>query len=166
MTSPATSAPLSPSHPPEPSEPGQRFGAGKVLISLVALIAGLGAFLADWNATHIYNPDWPPHAKFHNGQTMNFGVLLAAGSLFFLWLRREYGLAQLRLGVTFAALYWVAQVPAILYPGAALYDPEHAGMFPVVLGLQINQLVLDVVFFALLAAGYALERRRLRRVLG
>jgi hypothetical protein len=45
----------------------RRFGAGKVLSSLVAAETAVGPYLADWNETHIYNPAWPPHAKFHNG---------------------------------------------------------------------------------------------------
>ncbi len=33
----------------------------------------------------IYNPTWPPHAKFHNGQTMSMGAGLAAMTLWQLW---------------------------------------------------------------------------------
>ncbi len=44
--------------------------AGKMLITIVAAYAAFGSYVFDWNKTHIYNPDWPPHAKFHNAQTM------------------------------------------------------------------------------------------------
>jgi hypothetical protein len=63
----------------------RRFGAGKVLISLVAAETAVGPYLVDWNETHIYNPAWPPHAKFHNGQTMSMGAGLAAMTLWQLW---------------------------------------------------------------------------------
>jgi hypothetical protein len=43
---------------------------GKVLITVVALWSTGGSYIFDWNATHIYNPRWPPHAKCHNAQTM------------------------------------------------------------------------------------------------
>lgn len=59
--------------------------AGKVLISSVALLGPVGAFTADWNETHVFNPKWPPHAKFHNGQTIATAVELAALSLWQLW---------------------------------------------------------------------------------
>ncbi|GME37805.1 hypothetical protein B0H19DRAFT_1163957 [Neofusicoccum parvum] len=54
---------------------------GQTLLTLVALITSTGCFLADWNETHIHNPTWPAHAKFHNGQTMSFGALLGACTL-------------------------------------------------------------------------------------
>ncbi|KAF2136934.1 uncharacterized protein K452DRAFT_291971 [Aplosporella prunicola CBS 121167] len=58
---------------------------GRLLISLAALVTGLGALAADFNVTHIYNPTWPGHAKFHVGQTMAMAVLLCCASLWLLW---------------------------------------------------------------------------------
>ena len=58
------------------------FTPGRILIVLGNLLYSIGAFLADFNETHVYNPTWPPHARFHNGQTMTLGVLLAAMSLY------------------------------------------------------------------------------------
>jgi hypothetical protein len=40
---------------------------GRILLSIVALVTSCGCFVANWNASHIYNPLWTPHAKFHNG---------------------------------------------------------------------------------------------------
>jgi hypothetical protein len=53
-----------------------RFGAGKVLISLVAAETAVGPYLADWNETHIYNPAWlvgRPVTPF--GRSYAFAVL-------------------------------------------------------------------------------------------
>ncbi|MFL6124904.1 DUF6640 family protein [Actinophytocola sp.] len=55
----------------------KNFPFGKVLISLSAVGTMVGAYAADWNETHIYNPTWPPHAKFHNAQTMSMGAALS-----------------------------------------------------------------------------------------
>lgn len=56
---------------------------GRALLSLSALGQILGPFLADFNETHVLNPNWPPHARFHNGQTMSMGLLLGITTLFY-----------------------------------------------------------------------------------
>ncbi|WFR67483.1 hypothetical protein P9139_02730 [Curtobacterium flaccumfaciens] len=58
---------------------------GKVLLTVTALYAGAGPYVFDWNKTHIHNPDWPPHAKFHNAQTMSLGAALSAAALTAIW---------------------------------------------------------------------------------
>ena len=83
-----------------------------------------GSFLADWNTTHIYNPHWPPHARFHNGQTMSVGVLLGLAALFFTWRRRGDARTNLLAAGLFAAFYWVSQGMAFLFPGVAWTDPD------------------------------------------
>lgn len=48
-----------------------------------------GGFLADWNRTHLFNSDWPPHARFHDVHTVLLGSLLGGSGLYFL--RRSGG---------------------------------------------------------------------------
>lgn len=143
-----------------------RWQIGRLLISLVALFTAVSPYLADWNETHIYNPFWPPHAKFHNAQTMVLGALLGLLSLYCLWLRRGVSERQkLNEGAVLATLYWFAQVLAISFPGTALADPQIKGVqMPVVLGIELNQLIADlVVIFPLLILGYLLGKRALDR---
>jgi hypothetical protein len=139
-----------------------RFSTGKLLISLVAIFTAVSPYLADWNETHIYNPLWLPHAKFHNAQTMVLGALLGLLSVYCLWLRRETSAKQrLNEGAVLASLYWLAQLPAAFFPGAALTDPGGVKM-PIILGVEFNQLTLNItVIFPLLILGYYLERRSL-----
>lgn len=138
---------------------GLRVGAW--IITLVALLTIFGPYLADWNETHIYNPRWPPHAKYHNAQTMAFGPLLGALALYFLWGRRGDEKSNTTIAMIFAGLYWAAQSLAFLFPGVAPFDPEFAaGAPPSLFGLP-GQLATDIVIFVLLGIAYLLEQKRL-----
>ena len=137
-----------------------KISIGKWLLSLIALLTVLGPYGADWNETHIYNPNWSPHAKFHSAQTMLLGTLLGLLSLYFLWSRRWRAQGGLRVGAILAALYWVTQFGSIFFPGTAMVDPEFAGHIPLIGVLGLNQLALDLMLLGLVALGFWLERRR------
>jgi hypothetical protein len=96
---------------------------GKIVLSVVAVLTVVSPFLADWNATHIYNRNWPPHAKFHNAQTMSMAVLLGVAALFFLWRSRNHK-TDLLAGIMFTGFYWVSQASSFLFPGVAWTDPD------------------------------------------
>jgi hypothetical protein len=143
-----------------------RWSAGRIIISIVGLFTMISPYLADWNVTHIYNPTWPPHAKFHNAQTMVLGAFLGALTLYNIWLRKNLSEKQiLNESTVLASLYWLAQLPAILFPGTKLVDPgTQSVVMPVVFGIQFNQLVMNItVLFPVLLLGYTIERRRLGR---
>ena len=95
--------------------------SGRALLTLSAIAQTSGAYIADWNETHVLNPNWPPHARFHNGQTMSMSAGLGLCSLYYTW--RAYPTVQSsRQGVVtamlFGSLYWVTAFSGVLYPGA------------------------------------------------
>ena len=132
---------------------------GKILLTLDAIGLLFGAPLADYNHTHIFNPRWPPHAKFHGAQTITLSVALGLATLYNTWLsgtaggggadaRRE----SLRNALFCGTIYWLAGMASILYPGTAGLDPEFGGPgFP--------QLRLFTAFAGLGVAGWFLESR-------
>lgn len=101
-----------------------RATVGRIVHTLVALVTGVGAFVADFNATHIYNPRWPPHAKFHTGQTMSMALALALPALFFTWRRAGDARTNVLAATLFAGTYWWTQAAANFFPGVAWTDPE------------------------------------------
>ena len=143
-----------------------KWTTGRLLISLVAVFTAVSPYLADWNVTHIYNPAWPPYAKFHNAKTMVLGALLGVLSIYCLWLRKEISEQQKLNGATvLASLYWLAQIPAKFFPGTALNDPGMNSLtMLVIFGIEFNQLTLGItVIYPLIVVGYYLESRSLRR---
>ncbi len=136
---------------------------GRWLLSLVGLLTSLGCWAADYGKTHMFNDRWPPHAKFHNGQTLMFGTLLGLLTLFYTWRRRGLGADNLKAAALFASLYWITQATAGLLPNTALMDPEFVGSTRLPFGLTGPQPFLDLVTLVVIAAAYALESRWLGR---
>jgi hypothetical protein len=135
-----------------------KLSIGNMLISIVAIWALGGSYIFDWNHTHIYNPHWPPHAKFHNAQTMLLGTCIGITALWMLWFADVKELLKLRLTIVLASFYWITQVGATLFPGTALTDPEFH--YP---GEPPHQLIVDIVMLILLSTGYWLEQRRINK---
>ena len=128
----------------------------------------VGPYVADFNETHIYNPKWTPHAKFHTGQTMSMGLYLGLSTLYFLWkpisnsaskeVQRSLEKERLGMAMVLAAMYWVTQLAAILYPGTLGYDPEFGEGFP--------QLWISGGHLTIGGLGYLLESRRIEKLGG
>jgi hypothetical protein len=51
---------------------------GRQILTMLAALTAVGGFLADWNRTHLFNPNWPPHTKYHDAQSIVLGSLLGA----------------------------------------------------------------------------------------
>jgi len=141
--------------------------AAKSILSFMGVFTAVSPYLADWNITHIYNPIWPPHAKFHNAQTMVLGALLGLLTLYVLWIRSSVNaLQRLHEAAVLVSLYWVSQLPAILFPGTKLVDPGmiHTKM-PVFFGIQFNQLAMDIIIlFPLIIIAWYSGYKKLKQI--
>ena len=100
----------------------------KIGLSFPPFFTAFGAFAFDFSETHVRNPRWPPHARYHNGQTMSMSLALCLACLYFTWLRlplqmknknsdaaREALVASYLMGI----MYCVTGLSAILYPGSS-----------------------------------------------
>ncbi|KAK1526744.1 hypothetical protein CPAR01_13272 [Colletotrichum paranaense] len=126
---------------------------GRVLLTLDGIMLLFGAYMADWNETHIHNPRWPPHAKFHNAQTMTLSLILGMATLFFTWRTNtsaEMSKESFRIAGFMGSIYWVAGWASLLYPGTSGLDPEHGGPgfpqkypFTTAIGLAVTGMYLE-----------------------
>lgn len=130
---------------------------GRTLLTLAAVTTIVGGYLADWNETHVYNPRWPPHAKFHNGQTMSMGAMLGSTTLFFLYGPPSSSAGQKKLSLYtaswIASLYWITQLSALFYPGSLAVDPEFGEGAP--------QVYICAVLLSCIVVGMGLEKREI-----
>ena len=121
----------------------------KWIIAFVAVF-NFGGLVADAIAPptarqHLRNPRWPPHAKFHNGQTMLMGVFGGSLSLAILFGARPLTLPLLLIAAGVAVSYFVAMACAPAFPGTDWIDPEFEGETGRPLGLAPQQLVTYVL---------------------
>ena len=121
------------------------------IITAVAVFTIVSPYVADWNVTHIYNPLWPPHAKFHNAQTMILGTLLGLAALFFVWRGTADPASNLLTALMFASFYWISQTASLTFPATALLDPEFDLPASYVAGVIPGNLFADLIILPLLA---------------
>jgi hypothetical protein len=131
----------------------------RILYTFIGITIPIGSFLADYNETHIFNPNWPPHAKFHGGQTLSMSVLLGLMTIVFAWRKTDDRTSAVIATSGFAALYWISQGAAILYPGTAFFDPQFVtpNSYPLGIALQVYIEIANLALI-LLASWLALRR--------
>ena len=118
----------------------------KWIIAFVAVYGGLGGVLYDavipaTARQHQRNPAWPPHAKFHNGQTMMLGVLNMIAVLIMLFALRPLTLPLFLVAAGVSEIYFASMLLAPVFPGTAWNDPEFERINPHPLGIPIQKLV-------------------------
>lgn len=132
--------------------------SSSLLFSFVAIATAIGAHLADYSSTHLFNASWPGHAKYHAGHTMALAAMLGALTLFFAWRSGGDALTNLLAAAGFVSVYWVSQAAAIYYPNTLYFDPEFDMPKNYILGLPA-QAMFQIVFLSLTGIGVLLGLR-------
>ncbi len=135
-------------------KPGWR--TATVALSAIVL-AGLIPVL-EVNDSHLFNPEWPAHARFHEAWQLLTNAALA---LFALWLAMVRGHERLAAGlslVVVAALLAAWGLNGIY--GGEIGRPGGGG--PQVFGLGLPGMIMSILAIALLAAVWPETRTRMR----
>lgn len=118
-----------------------------------------GGWIADMNKTHMFNPTWTPHAKFHDGMSISAASLAGAAGLYFLTSRPFNQRVNTTIAALLPAIIFGAQASAFLYPGAKGVEAENPKMAPKVAGVRMNELPVALVGLALAGIGYFLTKQ-------
>ena len=100
-----------------------RLSLSLVLVGTVAAVLGF-----EWNDTHVFHPDWHPHARFHLVQMIGTVTALSGLGLWLIWRRSS----EPRVGATVATVaaiaFWGGEFYALALPGTSpafdLEDPN------------------------------------------
>lgn len=134
-------------------------GAGRRILRGVAVATTVGGFVFDFNRTHLFNPRWTPHAKFHDALTISLGVLMGSSSLYFLRDAAAGRASDRDVGTLLPAMFWGAQGAAFLFPGAEGLQSEFPNRVPRIKGVWINERFASAITLTVIATGYLLDRR-------
>lgn len=78
---------------------------GTLIISFAVFTTALVSVIVDWNSSHIFNPDWPPHARFHDVLLLIFMSQLAVLFLWLMW-KPGAGWSEHVYGFLYVAFFW------------------------------------------------------------
>ena len=105
-----------------------RKNIGLVLLTVLSAFVAISGVVVDFTPTHVYNPAWPPHARFHGYLSIARTVLIMAAVIVLAWgpvrARARFGwgvLALLLLG--WIAIWFIAPlvVPATEDRAASIF---------------------------------------------
>lgn len=97
----------------------------QILLTIATIGYGFVPMLADFNATHATNPEWPPHARFHVVWQVLGSAAVAVIALYLIWSGGPMATERLylagALGVAGLLGFFAAMVLRPMY-GGAMYD--------------------------------------------
>ncbi len=129
--------------------------AAKVILTIATLVYGIGPLVADMNPTHVFHPDWTPHARFHMVWLLTITSFISLVGLWLIWRRAQPIFAGI-LGLGVVGGFWISVVSREIYHGA-LNDP--GGIENTILGFNENAFSIAIVT-TLLLVGIALCERK------
>jgi hypothetical protein len=141
---------------------------GRVLMSLAAAEVGVIPLLIDLGPSHIYNPAWPAHARFHGVWLLASGGLLSLVALYLIWFQRDNRRYAITMaGVLLGAIlggFFASVATVSMYGGGILVDSAAAAGLPDASasgGIPANVRIFAIALIALVI-GVVLARREAR----
>ena len=130
---------------------------GRSLLTLANMITVAAPIAADWNDSHIFNPRWPAHARFHGVTALAMATTLSSLNIWSVWSATGGDRATARFfAAAVPVAYWAPFFLAPLVPGTALEDAPHP--VPRLAGVPTNVLGAAATT-ATAVVGWFIDRR-------
>lgn len=115
----------------------RRYRVAQVLLT-IGVLEFFGPIVRDTSVTHLLNPSWVGHARFHLAWALVFMGLSGLCNLYLIWFRRPRRLSSLYISWAWQACnifgFWGAAILESAY-GGSIVDPE---FHLTILGLNEN----------------------------
>lgn len=131
---------------------------GRVLMTVATLMYGLIPPVVDLTGTHVFHPEWAPHARMHMVWLLATNTAISLAALYFLWLRRPVNDCGVRLAGLLALCvhggFAISALTVSLYGGSLA---DNRGV-PPIMGIEANVLAVSISTL-LLVVGWGLASR-------
>lgn len=128
----------------------------RILTTLGLLVLLVLLPLLEIRDTHVFNPDWPPHARLHEVWQLTTNAGISVIGLWLVWRRGAVQLASV-LGVFMIGGALIAHLLASTYGGALTYPGAPGGT---ILGIPAAVLI-PLAACLMFAAAIVRDRQRL-----
>ena len=92
---------------------------GRILLSTVVVISAVVPIIVDWNQSHVFNPEWVPHARFHDIMLLITFVGIGVVSLWLIWRQSAEPSVGIRAATLLQLFIWGSFYVAVFIPGAS-----------------------------------------------
>jgi hypothetical protein len=120
----------------------------KLIITLGALLYGLGVPLLEINSTHVFNPSWEAHARLHEVWQLATNSALALLSLWLAWARNNIRLPSILAMLVTGGFLFAYRVREGYGGSMVLSDGSEKLLF----GLNLGAFAFGLVFLLSLLA--------------
>ncbi|MEO0561978.1 MAG: DUF6640 family protein [Chloroflexota bacterium] len=117
----------------------------RIVFTVLIVVYAVLPSIAEFNETHVFNPEWPGHARLHNVWFIAQNALLGILALYLIWGQRSRENLMIAglIGTLIFGGFLIAGITAPIYDGT-FTDPG-AEVF-IVNGRDINVFVMGVSF--------------------
>lgn len=127
--------------------------AAKLLITFGVLFYLVVIPVLEWNQSHVFNEQWPPHARFHEVWQLTSNIALGVAVLWLSWFR-----SQIKIAAMISCCVMGGVIVSDLLSGHSGGSVQSGNISKYILGLDLAVFVAIVVVLTALLAVFVDEK--------